>query len=71
MSDNNAGDDADFPELMGCLMIFGGLIAYDSKRQQKLSHRDVYVFETRILEYLRWFEEATTLDWADRSNHIP
>ena len=37
--------DSGFPMLDGCLMIFEGSIAYDSKRCQKLARREVYTAE--------------------------
>ena len=45
-----AVDDAErknggFPTLDGYLMIFGGSVAYDSKRCQKLACREVYTAE--------------------------
>ena len=35
--------DNNFPTLDGCLMIFGGSEAYDSKHRQKIACREVYV----------------------------
>ena len=40
--DNAEGMDGDFPTPDGCLMIFGGSVAYDSKCRQKLARREVY-----------------------------
>jgi hypothetical protein len=45
-----SGDDAEekedaFLEETGCLMIFSGPVAYDSKCRQKLVHREVYAAE--------------------------
>jgi hypothetical protein len=34
-----------FPKTTGCLMIFGGMMVYDSKRHQKLTRREVYATE--------------------------
>ena len=41
-TDDAEGKDGGFPTLDGCLMIFGGSIAYDSKHHQKLAHHEVY-----------------------------
>jgi hypothetical protein len=34
--------DGDFPMIDGCLMIFGGMTAYDSKCHQNLARSEVY-----------------------------
>jgi len=52
--------------LDGCLMIFGGAVAYDCKHCQKLTHREVYAAEPGMPSFLRWSESAITFD---RSNH--
>ena len=44
-TDDVEGKDGGFPTLDGCLMIFGGSAAYDSKRHQKLAHHEVYTAE--------------------------
>ena len=54
--------DGGFPTLDGCLMIFGGLAAYDSKCHQKLAHREVY---TAAPTFLRWSESTITFDRTD------
>ena len=41
-TDNVEGKYSGFPMPDGCLMIFGGSAAYDSKYRQKLTHREVY-----------------------------
>jgi hypothetical protein len=51
------GDDAEekedtFLEETGCLMIFGGPVAYDSKHRQKLMHREVYAAEPATPAFL-------------------
>jgi hypothetical protein len=56
-SDPTAEDDAKrkedaFLETIGCLMIFGGTTAYDSKPRQKLTHREVYVPEPATPSFL-------------------
>ena len=40
--DDTEGKDGGFPTLDGCLMIFGGSMAYDSKFCQKLARCEVY-----------------------------
>ena len=37
--------DGGFPTLDGCLMIFRGSVAYDSRRHQKLALYEVYTVE--------------------------
>ena len=46
------GKDGGFLMLDGCLMIFGGSAAYDSKRRQKLAHREVYMAELSTPSFL-------------------
>ena len=36
-ADDAEGKDGGFPMMDGCLVIFGGSAAYDSKRRQKLA----------------------------------
>ena len=63
--------DSDFPMLDGCLMIFGGLVAYDSKHRQKLTCREVYMAEPAVPTFLRWSESAITFDQADHPDVVP
>ena len=58
--------DDGFPTSDGCLMIFGGLTAYDSKHNQKVARREVYMVELATPPFLRWSESAITFD---RTNH--
>ena len=53
-------------------MIFGGLMAYGSKRRQKLTAREVNVaaLGEAILAFLKWSETAITFDRTDHANHI-
>ena len=44
--------DGGFPTLDGCPMIFGGSVAYDSKRRQKLTRREVYTVEPAAPTFL-------------------
>ena len=57
--------DGGFPTPDGCLMIFGGSTAYDSKRRQKLARREVYTAEPTVPTFLRWSESAITFDQTD------
>ena len=43
--DDAEGKDDGLLTLDGCLMIFGGSVAYDSNHRQKLAHREVYMAE--------------------------
>ena len=61
-TDDTEGKDGGFPTLDGCLMIYGGSVAYDSKRRQKLAHREVYTAEPAAPSFLRWSESAITFD---------
>jgi hypothetical protein len=42
----------DFPEMTGCLMIFGGLEAYNDKSRLKVAHCEVHAAEPVIPQYL-------------------
>jgi hypothetical protein len=48
----------DVPKTDGCLMIFGGPLACESKRKQKIMRREVFAAETATSTYLRWSDAA-------------
>ena len=48
--------------MVAFLMIFEGLVAYDSKRFQKLTCLEVYTTEPAAPTFLRWSESAITFD---------
>ena len=50
--DDVEGKDGGFSTLDGCLMIFGGSAAYDSKHCQKLARREVYTAELAVPTFL-------------------
>ena len=50
--DDAEGKDGGFSTLDGCLMIFEGSTAYNSKRHQKLVRREVYMAESATLSFL-------------------
>jgi hypothetical protein len=52
--------DDDFPIVNNCFMIFGGPVAYDSRHQRKLEHREVYAAEPAMLAFLDWSGSAIT-----------
>jgi hypothetical protein len=56
------GKDDSFPDSDGCLMIFVGPAAYESRCRQKLTHREVYTAEPVMLVFLQWLESAITFD---------
>jgi hypothetical protein len=60
-----------FPQETGCLMIFGGPTAYDSKRRQKLTRREVYVAEPAMPAFLRWSRSPITFDLSDHPDNVP
>ena len=51
--DDAEGMDEGFSTMDGCLMIFGGSAAYDSKRRQKLMCHKVYMAEPAAPTFLR------------------
>ena len=50
--DDAKGKDGGFPMLDGCLMIFGGTVAYDSKHRQKLVRHVVYIAKPAMPTFL-------------------
>ena len=70
-ADDAEGNDSGFSTLDGCLMIFGGSAAYDSRRRQKLARREVYTAEPAAPIFLRWSESPITFDRADYPESVP
>ena len=70
-ADTIEGSDGGFPTLDGCLMIFGGSVAKNSKHCQKLARREVYTTEPATPTFLRWLESAITFDWTDHPESVP
>ena len=68
--DDTEGKDGGFPTPDGCLMIFGGSTAYDSKHRQKVASREVYTTEPATLAFLRWSESAITFDRIDHPDSV-
>ena len=54
-------------------MIFGGPVAYESKRRQKLTAREVNAaaLGEAVPAFLKWSETTITLDRKDHPDHIP
>ena len=50
--DDAEGKDGSFLTLDGCLMIFGGSVAFDSKHRQKLERHKVYTTEPTMPAFL-------------------
>ena len=70
-ADDAEEKDGNFPTPDGCLMIFGGSEAYDSKRRQKIARREVYATEPATPAFLRWSESTITFDRTDHSESVP
>ena len=70
-ADDTREKDDGFPTLDGCLMIFGGSKAYDSKRCQKLACHEVYTAEPAAPSFLRWSESTITFDRTDHPEKRP
>jgi hypothetical protein len=51
--------------------IYGGPDAYESKRKQKFTAREVMVVLPTTLEYLKWFEIPITFNCSDHPDFIP
>ena len=65
------GKDDRFLALDGCLMIFGGSAAYDSKRHQKVACRETYTAQPATPPFLQWSESAITFDRPDQPTAPP
>ena len=63
-------EEAAFPKLDSCLMIFGGTHAYECRRKQKLTAREVNAIDSAVPTFLRWSESAITFDRADHPDYI-
>ena len=70
-TDDTEEKDDGFPTPNGCLLIFGGSAAYDSKRRQKVARREVYIAQPATPPILRWLESAITFDRTDHPDTIP
>ena len=70
-TDDAEGKDGGFLMLDGYLMIFEELVAYDSKRRQKLACREVYTAEPAAPTFLRWLEFAITFNRTNHPESIP
>jgi hypothetical protein len=65
-ADNEENGDA-YPDSRGCLMIFGGPMAYESRRRQKLIAREVNTaaLGKAIPSFLKWSETMITFNRKD------
>ena len=70
-ADDAEAKDGGFLTLDGCLMIFGGSAAYDSKRRQNLARCKVYAAKPTTPPFLRWLESTITFDQTDHLESIP
>ena len=70
-TDDAKEKDDGFPTPYGCLMIFGGSVAYGSKRHQKVARRKVYTAQPATPPFLRWSESAITFDRTNHPDTIP
>jgi hypothetical protein len=52
LADDTEEKEGAFLETIGCLMIFDEIAAYDSKRHQKLTRREVYATELATPTFL-------------------
>ena len=70
-TDNAKGKDGSFLTSDGCLMIFGGSVAYDSKHHQKVTRHEVYTTEPATPAFLWWSESTITFDQTDHPESVP
>src|SRR5438128_8755781 len=52
-------------------MIYGGSAAYESKRKQKLTAREINAVIPATPKYLKWSETPITFGRADNPDHVP
>ena len=73
--DRNQGqlpDGSGFPDAQRELhMIYGGSAAYESKRKQKLTTREINAVTPTTPKYLKWSEAMISFDRSDHPVHIP
>ena len=50
--------------------IFGGPLAYESKRKQKLTEREINAVQPNTPQYLRWSEIAIKFDRSDHPDRV-
>jgi hypothetical protein len=65
------GKDDGFPNPDGCLMIFRGPAACESRRHQKLTCREVYAAKPAMPAFLHSSELANTFDRSDHPSSSP
>jgi hypothetical protein len=63
--------DDDFPVINNCFMIFGGPAAYNTKRQCKLEHQEVYAAEPTTPAFLNWSGTTITFERGNHPVHVP
>src|SRR6266542_4418991 len=52
-------------------MIYGGSDAYESKRKQKLTAREINAITPATPKYLKWLEVPITFGRANHLDHVP
>jgi hypothetical protein len=62
-----------YPDPKGCLIIFDGLVVYESKCQHKLMARKVNAaaLGEAVPTFLKWLEIMITFDRKDHPDHNP
>ena len=50
--------------------IFGGALAYESKRKQKLTEWEIIAVQPDTPQYLRWSETAIKFDRSDHPDRV-
>jgi hypothetical protein len=71
-NDKKEGDKAEeFPEVHGCLMIYGGQVANASARHRKQERREVCLVKVAAPVYLDWFNKPITFDQGDHPDYVP
>jgi hypothetical protein len=68
---NGGEKDDDFLVVNNYFMIFGGPVAYDSRRQRKLERQEVYAVKPATPAFLDWSGSAITFDHNNHPDHVP
>lgn len=68
---DDKGDEDEFPETNGCLMIIPGPESRGSRRSSKVERREVLATEPAVPSFLRWSDMAITFDRSDHPMCVP
>jgi hypothetical protein len=70
-NDKKEGDKAEFPEVHGCFMIYGGQVANASARHRKQERREACSVKVAAPVYLDWSDKPITFNQGDHPDCVP